>query len=335
MAWSAIRGYKPVRFRTLPLSPMHPTLHLSSPLLRRLETRSSTSMEQSEDSNTLTRSDAHSLYQPSSSKKKKILPKRRARKPRKRLSCEPCRHSKLRCDRQHPCGTYRQRDCVSCCTFYRPNNDPLSTPADEPTPRSPRPPQPDDAAITRSVPSTRDANEDFGPSQGLLSDTQGPDSTCARWDAVLRRPTVDCNDTLSALENLFVPSSIVPANSKENLLQLLPPDSSCEYLISEYFTHFSPLFHILHGPTFEKQYSTFLQDRNNTTFSWLALLFMVCSVTLNAMDPGDPVLADLFAGQPQFNNTVATVHQLRKASLTCLAEDRFWFITTSTPLRRS
>lgn len=173
----------------------------------------------------------------------------------------------------------------------------------------------------RSLPSIREIDPRLGPS--LLSEPQSPDFTHGRWDAVLRRPAVDRDDTSSALEDIFVPSSAVPAISKEKLLQQLPPDSCCEYLISEYFTRLSPMFHILHGPTFERQYATFLQDRANTSFSWLALLFMVCSVTLNTMDPGDPVLVDVLAGQPRLNDTAAAMHQLRKAALTCLAQDRF------------
>ncbi|OJJ03414.1 hypothetical protein ASPVEDRAFT_84861 [Aspergillus versicolor CBS 583.65] len=246
--------------------------------------------------------------------------KRRPRKPRKLLSCEPCRQSKLRCDRRHPCSTCRQRGCASSCRFER-QSGPIAGPAL----RSPRPlqlaPTPGDAAgPPRAFPSHRDIDSGLGTSQGPPPEIQTPDD---RWDAVLQRPSVDQNDTHSALEDLFAPSMVAPTISKEDLLQLLPPDSCCEYLISEYFTHLSPLFHILHGPTFEKQYATFLQARTDTTFSWLSLLFMICSVTLNSMDPGDPVLVDLLPGYPQLENVAATVHQLRRAALTCLAQDRF------------
>lgn len=306
-------------------SPTHPTVSLFPPFLRRLEIRSSISMEQLEDSNTTSYNDSHSPDQPPISKKTSL--KRRARKPRQRLSCEPCRRSKLRCDRQHPCGTCQQRDRTSNCIFNARNNGP-STPADESIRRLSRPLQPTSrpnnaAAMPHSAPSTRDTSEDVGASEGLVSDPQSLDSTCARWDAVLRRPAVDRSDSLSALENLFVPSFTLNASLKESLLQLLPSEQSCEYLISEYFMRLSPLFHILHGPTFEQQYSLFRQNPKNTTFSWLALLFIICSVTLNTFDHGDPVLADLFAGHPQFTNTVAMARQLRKASLTCLAEDHF------------
>ncbi|OQD59953.1 hypothetical protein PENPOL_c036G02457 [Penicillium polonicum] len=281
-------------------------------------------MDQAEDSNTLTRDDARSLDQQSSSNK--IIPRRRARKPRKCLSCDPCRHSKLRCDRQRPCGTCRQRGCDSSCTFSR-GNDP-STPGEEHTPRPPKQPQLTSAAdgttiLPRLVPSVRNINEGPATSQGPFSGTPGSPSADSRWDDVLRRPHVGRNDTPSALENLFVPSSVLSASSKEDLLRQLPPDSLCEYLISEYFTHLSPLFHILHGPTFERQYSAFLQDRGTTTFSWLALLFIICSVTLNTLEPGNPVLVNQSTAQPQQGDLIAMVHQLRKSSLTCLAEDRF------------
>ncbi|EYE98289.1 Zn(II)2Cys6 transcription factor domain-containing protein [Aspergillus ruber CBS 135680] len=218
--------------------------------LRRYGTRYPTSMNQQGECSTPIRSDAHTLHQQSASGKPG--PTRRARKPRKCLSCEPCRHSKLRCDRQRPCGACQRRDCVSACSFHR-FNGPL-TPGVERTSRSPNQLQPTlqpaGGLITpHLVPSVQNINEDPVAPQGSLSGTQDSPSGHARWDAVLRRPTVDRNETSSALESLFVPSSVPPVISKEILLQQLPSDSFCEYLISEYFTHLSPLFHILHGPT--------------------------------------------------------------------------------------
>lgn len=140
-------------------------------------------MEQLEDSNTTSYNDSHSPDQPPISKKTSL--KRRARKPRQRLSCEPCRRSKLRCDRQHPCGTCQQRDRTSNCIFNARNNGP-STPADESIRRLSRPLQPTSrpnnaAAMPHSAPSTRDTSEDVGASEGLVSDPQSLDSTCARW----------------------------------------------------------------------------------------------------------------------------------------------------------
>ncbi|CAG8059964.1 unnamed protein product [Penicillium olsonii] len=254
----------------------------------------------------------------------KSTPTRRARKQRIFLSCEPCRRSKLRCDRQHPCGTCRQRNCLSECSFRRPNNASVERARS----RTPSQPQPALAAGGTVTPpllhsSAQILHEDLVAHQASLSETQDPPSSHARWDAVLQRPTVDRDETSSALESLFVPLSAASQGSKDFLIQQLPSNSFCEYLITEYFTHLSPLFHVLHGPTFEKQYAAFLQNPSKATFSWLALLFMICSVTLNAIDPGDMVLLNVHAEELHDNDISATVHRLRRNSLTCLAEDKF------------
>ncbi|PYH98629.1 hypothetical protein BO71DRAFT_370650 [Aspergillus ellipticus CBS 707.79] len=57
--------------------------------------------------------------------------------------------------------------------------------------------------------------------------------------------------------DIFEALPLGPNVSKGELVAILPPDHCCEYLITQYFTRLSPLFHILHGPTFQKQYNAF------------------------------------------------------------------------------
>ncbi|KAE8423674.1 hypothetical protein BDV36DRAFT_290340 [Aspergillus pseudocaelatus] len=279
-------------------------------------------MDHSAKANTRLQGDALPTTQ-SGDHRSGLRPNRRPRKPRKVLNCEPCRQSKLRCDRQQPCSACQQRECVSECSFRRAPD--TSSLVDRLTPQSVDQQQrqqqragPGSAAATpRSFPERPTVSQD------TFSDDVSPGSAYGRWDAVLRRPSVDQIDTISALEDLFVPSSAMPAMPKERLLNLLPSDSCCDYLLSEYFSRLSPLFHILHGPTFQAQYARFLQDRGRTSFSWLSLLFMICSVTLNTMDSGDPFLIDFCSGQPHSETQFSAVHRFRKAALTCLAQDRF------------
>ncbi|KAH6974592.1 putative Zn(II)2Cys6 transcription factor [Ilyonectria sp. MPI-CAGE-AT-0026] len=39
------------------------------------------------------------------------------RRDKVQLSCEPCRHQKLRCDRQHPCGACSRRGLINSCNY--------------------------------------------------------------------------------------------------------------------------------------------------------------------------------------------------------------------------
>lgn len=59
--------------------------------------------------------------------------------------------------------------------------------------------------------------------------------------------------------------------------------------------HLSALFDILQGPTFQDQYARFLRDRNSISLSWLAVLFVVCSMGLNTVNFDDPVITQWVA----------------------------------------
>jgi hypothetical protein len=104
---------------------------------------------------------------------------------------------------------------------------------------------------------------------------------------------------------------------------MLPQDTVCEYLVSRYFANICPLFHILHGPTFQNQYSVFLQHPKQADLSWLALLFAICSLTVKTIPPTDPALTVLWQDQSPPRNLSFLSQQYRNAAMMCLSQDQF------------
>ncbi|KAF9884873.1 hypothetical protein FE257_000940 [Aspergillus nanangensis] len=119
------------------------------------------------------------------------------------------------------------------------------------------------------------------------------------------------------------PFSLGPGVSKEDLLAQLPSKDCCDYLIIQYFSRLSPLYHILHGPTFQRDYTRLVNNPTDTELSWLALLFIICSLTLNTMEEKDPLLAGLLSKEPEFQDFAAVARQLRNCAMICLSQDQF------------
>ncbi|KAJ5288896.1 hypothetical protein N7478_001926 [Penicillium angulare] len=249
---------------------------------------------------------------------------RSRRKKRKAISCEECRRSKLRCDRQQPCGACKRRGRDAACSFESQSTvGHVSTNSD----RTPAHSRLSNAVITTvgspSTPSTQTATSNPGvqpdvPSSGI---NQLPPDT--HWEAVLERPTpgYDTHETLSLL-------SIGPRMALQEIIDSLPPKPCCDYLVSTFFKNISALFPILHGPTFLKQYTTFMQQPYDVDLAWLALLFSICSLVINTLDANDPRLVYIWpqsvSTPTQAPSTVSASHRLLRTAMTCLSQDHFF-----------
>ncbi|GKZ65992.1 hypothetical protein AnigIFM50267_010825 [Aspergillus niger] len=247
------------------------------------------------------------------------------RRKRKAVNCEECRRSKLRCDRQNPCGACKRRKRESSCSY-----EALSGPSV--------------SRKTRRQPVTTSASPALNggagsPStprrKGVFSSTLRPEQPTSgleksppgvHWETVLERPVPeeDVNDTLS-------PLSIGPRISLQEMIDSLPPKSCCDYLVSHFFKHISALFPILHGPTFQKQYTAFMQRPHDVDLPWLALLFALCSLSLNTLDESDPRLACVWSQLPSSVTqgastvpvTVSVSRRLLRTAITCLLQGDF------------
>ncbi|CAG8100449.1 unnamed protein product [Penicillium salamii] len=247
-------------------------------------------------------------------------PHRRTRKP---ISCDHCRYSKLRCDRQQPCGSCKRRGRGDSCFLpaksglapgsAKSQTSPVQVPAGSARTVEPR-------SATRGQILT--ASPGSYPER-VRTEINGlfPDSG---WGSVLERP-VPQSDPAFAPDTLS-PFSMGQQASLQNIIELLPPENCRDYLVSHYFNHICALFPILHGPSFEKQYTAFRQQPLEVDLSWLALLFSMCALTLSATEPTDPRLADLWSKGcvNQAEQAIAVSRRLQQTAMACLLQDQFF-----------
>jgi hypothetical protein len=155
------------------------------------------------------------------------------------------------------------------------------------------------------------------------------DYTSSQWDALLERPVEPMGESIShgtlSQFNTQFPFQMGPTQSMGELFAALPPSHCCDYLITQYFVRLSPIFHVLHGPTFQNQYQDFLQNPQDTDLAWLALLFAMCSVAVHTLEDDDSVLAEIRSKQhqPQTQERAEISYQLRIAAMVCLSQDNF------------
>jgi hypothetical protein len=256
---------------------------------------------------------------------------------RKPLSCEPCRHSKLRCDRQLPCATCLKRGWQDQCAYGPVANANANANSDSTgSPRRQRRTRHSSARAVVSRPQDQGQNnhdQDRSQQPQVQLPTppdpvpirdQSPEPIQHRWDTILRRPPIVEKCRTNWINGVSFTMSFGPSMPTPDLLRMLPPDAVCEYLVSHYFAHLCSLFRVLHGPTFQKQYSAFLQDRQQADLSFLALLFAICSLTVKTIPDPDPGLMEMWReDQPLPRDISSLAQKYRDAALMCLAQDQF------------
>lgn len=258
------------------------------------------------------------------------------RRPRKPISCHPCRQSKLKCDRQHPCGSCKRRECIASCVYENARKDTADGARRAPpvAMRSAGSRDSQAMASPESLSSARSPDRFYRTpiqiSSSLTNDQDYQEYSHAHWDALLQRPidrmcqpSSPQSDPFSLPGNLCFPFPLGPRVSKSEILAMLPSFQACEYLITQYFMRLSPLFHILHGPTFQKQYDSFRQDPSVADLSWMALLFLICSATLKSMEKDEIALVDMDPAVSDSNDIASISYRLRAAALLCLSQDQF------------
>lgn len=231
------------------------------------------------------------------------------RRKRRAVNCLECRRSKLRCDRHQPCGACKRRRREASCLYEIPSGAPIS---------------PITHRTSVTAPASTLSSGAESPSSASVPISEGNQAPLGtHWEIVLQRPAPehDAHDTISPL------FSISPCISLQEIIDSLPPKSCCDYLISRFFKNITALFPILHGPTFQKQYTAFMQRPHNVDLSWLALLFSLCSLALSTIDDSDPRLAYFWSQLPstptQIPATVPPSRRLLRTAMTCLLQDEF------------
>ncbi|KAI1260875.1 hypothetical protein F5Y18DRAFT_244778 [Xylariaceae sp. FL1019] len=259
--------------------------------------------------------------------------RRRSRRP---ISCEPCRRSKLRCNRQTPCNSCQRRSCGHACVYENNARDGRMLP--QHVANSVREPEMPDH------PSSRIHNENTGTiattSQSLSPITTPTGSeehssagalTHGHWEEVLRRP-MGYNEpsTLNprSVESPRPPFSSLLFSLNDNVsihdfLAMMPPPDCCEFLVSRFFLNHSPFFHILHGPTFQREYNAFVDNREAVDLSWLALVFAIIFIGLKSLQYDHSTLDDMWPGRSQSQDWNAVAAQFLEGAMSCLSKTQF------------
>lgn len=96
--------------------------------------------------------------------------------------------------------------------------------------------------------------------------------------AMLQRPNAIDGECTSNTDNELCSSfAFGPDIPVDELQSWLPVTTTRDYLVSRYFTYQSPLLHVLHGPTFQREYADFVQDTSRVSLPWLALILKAAS----------------------------------------------------------
>lgn len=281
---------------------------------------------------------------------------RASRHKRMPINCEPCRVRKIRCPRDDiPCGTCKRRGVPSAnCVFaQRPSASSFQPDSEPSMPLSPvsasnpsREVQDDDlvARITRiermlsdQQRQTQDFTIDFSLShspnpvttdsvlggRGVLQvSTSGHVRFVPSW------PTTEpddetCHDHCEDLVSPFGTQYMTHGLGIFDMLAMLPPSDSCTRLKDVYFESFSPLFHVLHDPTFHQQYVKFERDPESVSLAWLALLFAIISTALSACDANSAFLNDL-SRRPTVSAKIRDLSErYRSSAMRCLEIDNY------------
>ncbi|KAL5046424.1 hypothetical protein BDW71DRAFT_66519 [Aspergillus fruticulosus] len=271
------------------------------------------------------------------------------------LSCENCRQRKIRCittSYQAPCDTCLRRGYASSCRFRRQDSYDI---------RVPGPDRIGDVstledllrqniAVTTAVLSQRNKtrlpspDSSPGPLQHLDAVEHGVTPEPVRQSGRLIAtpsnhvrfvPSNDLGDS-DLIDAMYESTSGCPTGFpffekpgpsaiSNELLDMLPPLPQLDELKSTYFKVFSPLFHVLHDPTFHARYEEFRQNAKSVTLSFLALLFVILSLSVTALDDGNPLLVHLGRDPSPGTNIRSLSAKYRGAAMRCLVADNFMF----------
>ncbi|KAF1948933.1 hypothetical protein CC80DRAFT_283036 [Byssothecium circinans] len=271
------------------------------------------------------------------------------------LSCGPCRHRKLKCNRGHPCDNCTKRGDSPSCTYATPGNRKKSgastSPATSPDDMQNRidrleglvlslmtngaqsaGPAAAQQALANSMSSGSDAQHHVHMANGpdsIPEEDAGDESEVehvtksigvmkmdnnrtvfaseAHWYAILgeisevktyfhehkkqyedqlkRYKAAHADDNNLGTAFLFGGSKPL---SHAELLSRFPPKATADILVSRYFNTYDPGIHIIHGPTFQKQYDKHWLAPNESPVIWLGLVYaMMCNALQSYTRAGD------------------------------------------------
>ncbi|KAL5042512.1 hypothetical protein BDW71DRAFT_190060 [Aspergillus fruticulosus] len=226
------------------------------------------------------------------------------RRDKVQLSCDPCRHRKLRCDRHHPCGACSRRGLTRSCNYATTSSTPhaqrpvasrqstnlhgriaeleslvvtlmkgqsLPTPPASTSsltdvlPEVQRPGNVKDGDASPADPGTLKLRE-FGTSY----------VQSAHWEAILTK-------VRGLKEDLVSDSKAPPGShlfygpnrhaSRDEILAAVPPRSVVDRLMTLHFDSYIVTPYLLHSKKFLREYEAFWKDPSATSIAWIGLMF--------------------------------------------------------------
>ena len=66
------------------------------------------------------------------------------------------------------------------------------------------------------------------------------------------------------------------------LLEQLPPKETVDRCVSHYFNDYDPAIHILHPPSWRRQYEKHWKDPSKTNPAWLGQIFAILCLTMHS-----------------------------------------------------
>jgi hypothetical protein len=70
--------------------------------------------------------------------------------------------------------------------------------------------------------------------------------------------------------------------SRPEILSRFPPKPTADILVSRFFNTYDPGIHIIHGPTFQKEYDRHWLNPDETPIIWLGLVFAMMCIALQS-----------------------------------------------------
>ncbi|GIZ39942.1 hypothetical protein CKM354_000330300 [Cercospora kikuchii] len=261
------------------------------------------------------------------------------------LSCGPCRHRKLKCNRAHPCDNCSKRGDTANCSYATPGGrkkgagvganaspddmqnridrleglvlslmtsgaQPATTSAAQAAIGNSRNDSLSSGADLKLDPVIReegegeDESEVEGISRGIgimkMDNGRAVFASDAHWYAILGEISEvkkyfeshkeDYKQHLEKVQAAKAEASSggafllqgLPAKDKNELLAAFPSKAEADRLIARYFNAYDPSVHIIHGPSFQKQYDTHWLNPHETSVVWLGLCFAMMTLALQS-----------------------------------------------------
>ncbi|KAJ0416750.1 hypothetical protein BJY00DRAFT_303956 [Aspergillus carlsbadensis] len=233
------------------------------------------------------------------------------RRDKAQLSCDPCRHRKLRCDRQHPCGACSRRGLIHSCNYATTSSPTPGTqrsvalrqPASLhgrlseleslvvtlmkgqslPTPPAPKSPGSSSRLSADVSPEIHRPNKshdenassaDPGTLKWRESGTSYVQS--GHWEAILTRIRGLKEDSVT--DNQALPGSYLFYGPKryatrDEILAAVPTRPVVDRLMALHFDSYLITPYLIHRKKFLREYEAFWEDQSAASIAWIGLMF--------------------------------------------------------------